>query len=97
LHFTANPASSREDKAAQKAFSHPNLYPKNGLNELNRLFYKKHPRNDLIIARIRILVSFIGRKRYVIFKDLCTKTLFLNERRNLLLCCLFSLFAFSDN
>jgi hypothetical protein len=32
----------------------------------------------------------------VIFKDLCTKTLFLNERRNLLLCCLFSLLAFSD-
>jgi len=39
LHFTANPASSREDKAPQKAFSHPNLYPKNGLNELSRLFY----------------------------------------------------------
>jgi hypothetical protein len=28
-----------KNKSAQKVFSHPNLYPKNGLNELNRLFY----------------------------------------------------------
>jgi hypothetical protein len=39
LAFYSKSCFIKGDKAAQKAFSHPNLYPKNGLNELNRLFY----------------------------------------------------------